>query len=562
MLLSTPQSKFSASVGYGILRLALVLIAAWLTGCASLPTDVHRPVSQALQQPETTTLGRRVSQHIATAAPPQNSGFRLLGATEAAYASRLALVDAAEKTLDLQYYAILVDHSTEQLVVRLRAAAARGVRVRILLDDFNTAGVNAQLLQLAFEPNIELRLFNPLPGSRRSVLGRLIGSIGNIDQIQRRMHNKAFIADNAMGITGGRNLGDAYFGQGSESNFIDLDVLAAGRIVRGMSASFDAYWNNPLAYPVQSLLTPDSIADLQPRNATAQAIPAALRTGPDGSVPTTAPAPPVPVPPTAQLDLSPARLTWAPALLMVDKADKLASEDKGGDDTVVDGLLRLMEQTRRDLLIVSPYFVPGDAMMAVFQRLRNTGVRIRVLTNSLASNDAPLAHVGYARYRERLLAMGVELYEMRAELGAGGGVMSTGSASALSVARRGSESTPQAPVGATGSTMASRASLHAKTLVLDESLLVVGSMNLDLRSQLQNSEIALLIRSRALARQAIGMATPVLERSAYRVMLDEGRLAWRAPDGAILQGPGEPDAGAGLQFMLQLIGPFAPDEML
>jgi putative cardiolipin synthase len=552
--------------GHGIYRFALLLMLAWVSGCASLPTDVHRPVSHALSQPEDTALGRRVAQHMASAGPAHDSGFRLLGATEAAYVSRLALVDAAEKTLDLQYYAILVDQSTEQIVVRLREAAARGVRVRILLDDFNTTGANAQFLQLAFEPNIELRLFNPLPGSRRSVLGRLLGSIGQIDQAQRRMHNKLFIADNVMGITGGRNLGDAYFGQGAESNFIDLDVLAAGRVVRRMSASFDAYWNNPLAYPVQSLLSPDQIADLRPRGASAAAIPTALRNGP-ASEPSDAlespPAPPpVPAPATTPLDLSPARLTWAPSLLLVDKSDKIASEDKGGDDTVVDGLLRLMERTRRDLLIISPYFVPGDAMMAVFQRLRSAGVRIRVLTNSLASNDAPLAHVGYARYRQRLLEMGVDLYEMRAEPGGGGGLMSAGSSSAVRIARRGSESSPSQPLGATGSGLVSRASLHAKTLVLDENLLVVGSMNLDLRSQLQNSEIALLIRSGALAKQAIDMATPVMQENAYRLALDAGRLSWRAPDGTVHQAPGEPDAGAGLQFMLKLIGPFAPEELL
>lgn len=499
---------------------------------------------------------------MASAGPAHDSGFRLLGATEAAYTSRLALVDAAEKTLDLQYYAILVDQSTEQFVLRLREAAARGVRVRILLDDFNTAGANAQFLQLAFEPNIELRLFNPLPGSRSSLFGRLLGSIGEIELIQRRMHNKLFIADNVMGITGGRNLGDAYFGQGAESNFIDLDVLAAGRVVRRMSASFDAYWNNPLAYPVQSLLTPDQIADLRPRGATAPKIPAALLTpSPTESTDTAPPLPSAPAPATTALDLSVARLTWAPSLLLVDKPDKLASEDVGGDDTVVDGLLRLMQRTRRELLIVSPYFVPGESMMAVFQRLRDAGVRVRVLTNSLASNDAPLAHVGYARYRERLLKMGVELYEMRAEQSSGGGLMSAGSSAALRVASQGSESTPQRPAGSTGSG-GSRASLHAKTLVLDDDVLVVGSMNLDLRSQLQNSEIALLIRNRTLAQQALAMAAPVLEHNAYRLEYPEGRLVWRAPDGSAHEAPGEPDASAGLQFMLKLVGPFAPDEML
>ncbi|MFT3719228.1 phospholipase D family protein [Pseudorhodoferax sp.] len=524
--------------------LALLLAAGGLPGCSSLPTEVQRPVSWALRTPETTALGRAVADYATRTGQRQDSGFRLLGGTEAAYASRLALIDAAEKTLDLQYYAILADPSTALFAQRLRAAAARGVRVRILLDDFNTAGPNAQVLRLGFVPNIEIRLFNPLAGSRRSLAGRLLGSLGNLDRMQRRMHNKMFIADNAIGIIGGRNLGDAYFGQSADSNFIDVDVLAAGRIVHRMSASFDAYWNNPLAYPVASLLTRGEL-DAMRRPDAPSPLPDA---GPGGASP---------------LDLSPARLTWAPSLLLVDQADKLAAEEPGAQDTVVDGLLRLMAGTRRDLFIVSPYFVPGGAMMDVLARLRAAGVRVRVLTNSLAATDAPLAHVGYARYRERLLQIGVELYEMRAEPGPGGSALSSGSARVARVLRRGSEGSPPRAAGAgAGSVSASRASLHAKTLVLDGSVLVVGSMNLDLRSQLQNSEVALLIRSRALAGLALEMAAPVLAHDAYRVQLQDGRLAWLPPDGAPPHTGSEPDAGLGLQWLLRLIGPLAPDEVL
>ena len=527
--------------------LLIAAIALWLAGCASLPDSVQRPVSHALQQAETTRLGRSVAEHMASTGQRHSSGFRLIGATEAAYTSRLSLIDAADRTLDLQYYAILADPSTGLLLQRLRDAAARGVRVRILLDDFNTTGANAQVLRLAFVPNIEVRLYNPLPGSRRSLAGRLLGSLGNIEQAQRRMHNKMFIADNTLGITGGRNLGDAYFGQGRDSNFIDLDVLAAGRIVRAMSASFDAYWNNDLAYPVQSLLTPGELDALKKADDPLDR--------PDAD------------PGTPLLDLSPARLTWAPALLLVDKADKIASEQEGQGDTVVDGLLRLMAATREDLFIVSPYFVPGEPMMEVFAQLRRAGVRVRVLTNSLASNDAPLAHVGYARYRKRLLEMGVELYEMRAEPGAAGSALGSGSGSGSGgmarVARRGSESsTPREP-GAGGSVGASsRASLHAKTLVLDHSLLVVGSMNLDLRSQLQNSELALLIRSSTLAQQVEQGARPVLEQDTYRMALEDGQLVWNPPDGPPIRSHFEPDAGLGMQWLLKLIGPLAPDEML
>ena len=154
----------------------------------------------------------------------------------------------------------------------LRAAAARGVRVRILLDDFHSTGRDAQVLALALEPNIEMRLFNPLAGPRSSTLGRVLTSLDDIQRIQQRMHNKLFIADNALGITGGRNLGDAYFGEGKESNFIDLDVLAAGPVVQEMSRSFDRYWNDKRAYPVTSLVPREELRDRQPARANSGAI--------------------------------------------------------------------------------------------------------------------------------------------------------------------------------------------------------------------------------------------------------------------------------------------------
>ncbi|MDO8280410.1 MAG: phospholipase D-like domain-containing protein, partial [Burkholderiaceae bacterium] len=233
--------------------LAVMALSVWASGCGSLPEHVYRPVTTAYPQPERTPLGSLVLAR--RGATRSSSGFALLDSVEPAYTARMALIAAARHTLDLQYYAIHADGTTEQMLQALRDAARRGVRVRILLDDFNTSGRNAQVLRLGFEPQVELRLFNPLAGSRASMLGRIVGSLGSLQRMQQRMHNKLFIADNAMGITGGRNLGDSYFGFGQASNFVDLDVLAAGSIVRDMSRSFDQYWNNSRAYPVQSLTT-------------------------------------------------------------------------------------------------------------------------------------------------------------------------------------------------------------------------------------------------------------------------------------------------------------------
>ncbi|HWI81954.1 phospholipase D family protein [Ramlibacter sp.] len=544
----------------GVWRCAVaVVFATGAAGCASLPSNTGRTPSTALTAPEQTALGRLVQERRERESARSDSAFRLLENVDAAYSSRLALIREAQRTLDLQYYAIHADHSTEVLLQALRDAARRGVRVRILLDDFNTVGKDAQVLRLAFEPNVQMRLFNPLPGSRRSLLGRLFTSLHDLGRLQKRMHNKLFIADNAVGITGGRNLGDAYFGGDDKSNFVDLDVLAFGRIVRDMSASFDRYWNDELAYPMQTLVAPQELEAVRQPVEPPQ---------PDASRPRPAPAPSIPpVTPTATIlpsvtstvavtaapamDLRQLPVVWAPAVLLADAPAKIGPDDDEADagETVVDGLLNLMRQARQDVLIVSPYFVPGPVMMAVFRELRSRGIRIRVLTNSLASNDAPAAHAGYARYRDALLALGLELHEMRAS--------QEGTMTGLG-------STPLPGSGGGGSKSASsRASLHSKAVIIDQRLAVIGSMNLDLRSQRKNSEVALLIRGAALSREAVRQVETTLAEGAYRLQLRDGRLVWEAPPGAPFRSArSEPDASAKLRLLARLIAPFAPDEML
>jgi cardiolipin synthase C len=540
--------------------LALTLATWTVVGCASLPANVDRPVSNAFGAPDQTPLGQLALQRHGQDKGRSDSGFILLDSADAAFSGRLALIDAAQRSLDLQYYSIHADATTEILLARLRDAARRGVRVRILLDDFNTVGKDAQVLRLAFEPNVQIRLFNPLPGSRASLLGRVITSIKDADRLQKRMHNKLFIADNAMGITGGRNLGDAYFGQDGKSNFVDLEVLAAGRIVRDMSASFDRFWNNELAYPMQSLVSAKDLEDLRKpqsepdparQQASAASTPSPVSSG--AVLPTATPTAVVSAerPP---LDLRQLRFVWAPAVLMADQPGKIGPDDDEADarETVVDGLLGLMLQARQDILIVSPYFVPGKMMMGEFAQLRAKGIRIRVLTNSLASTDAPAAHAGYLRYRKQLLAMGVELYEMRAEQE--GGEAGIGSTRGF-----GSGGTGGGSKGGSA-----RASLHSKAVIIDGRLAVIGSMNLDLRSQRKNSEVALLVRSARLARVAAQEVEATMAQSAYHLALQTGgELVWHAPPGAPFKDAhSEPEAGAKLKLLISVLGPFAPEEML
>ena len=317
-----------------------LLMSFGLTGCAALPSDVQRPVTTALENNLNTRLGKDVAARAAATSTRNDSGFALVGSAELAFTSRMTLIKAAEKTLDLQYYAVHADNTTDRLFEALREAAARGVRVRILLDDFNTAGKDAQVLRLAFENNIEMRLFNPLPSNRSSAMWRIISSLSDAARLQRRMHNKIFVADNAVAITGGRNLGDTYFGQSDGVNFVDIDVLASGRIARDLSRSFDQYWNNPLAYPVKSLMTAKDLERLKP-------LPAAQAASFGEYPPTQPTATPseasnkntvgreavnpagISTTPAALTDTTDLRLlswTWAASTMLVDKPSKIAED--------------------------------------------------------------------------------------------------------------------------------------------------------------------------------------------------------------------------------------------
>jgi len=599
--------------------LCALLLTFGLSACANLPQDVARPVSQAWQQPAQTALGQWLRQRHAADKARHPSAFMLLSGAPAAYGSRLALIEAAQKTLDLQYYAIHADASAGRLLRGLVTAAERGVRVRILLDDFHSAGNNAQVLRLAYVPNIEMRLFNPVPGPRNSTVMRALSTLTDFHRAQQRMHNKLFLADNVIGIAGGRNLGDAYFDQDDSGNFVDLDVMAAGPVVQDLSRSFDSYWNNQRAYPVQSLVSREELERMETSDQAAAR--KAAQAGLPNAHPQKAAAPAVatsegllpaaaasaPEKPSSTIwdqtpmDLDKAPWVWARAAVLADKPTKIALEGEGptptaastaaaaaapsqpGEsrdeadapaasatttqppglrpgtgtmavrsggnlaavgmqaDTVVDGLLALIRHARRDLLVVSPYFVPGDDMKQAFAAARKRGVRVRVLTNSLASNDAPVAHAGYARHRKDLLDMGVQLYEMRSERAGLRDSLSSGSGAG-----------------------ASRAMLHSKLLVIDGGLVAVGSMNLDMRSQLHNTEIALLIASQALGRVATENIEAGLTESAWNVVLTEdNRLLWRAPQGSGLDDAySEPDASLPLRWMLKLLGPLAPDHLL
>jgi len=501
------------------LRLAaLAVLCVAAAGCAVLPRHVAKDRSEALQDPESTSLGRLVLR----AGEAHNlSGIRLLSSGAEAFESLIALTDRAERSLDLQYYLITQDESARILLQHVRAAAERGVRVRILVDDLNTAGEDRRLMHLGQHPNIEVRVFNPFPSGRLALWTRFLASASDIPRINHRMHNKLFVADNALAISGGRNIGDQYFTRDKNSNFIDLDVVAAGAIVPLLSASFDAFWNSRYAYPIASVAAPvpeESDPKWLDETEASEGADFLAR----------------------EIDTGFLDLDWVPATVLADRPAKIASETSPEEEeTIANDISALMRSAQREVIVISPYFVPGKEGIDLLRGLVRRGVHIRVLTNSLASTDAPLAHIGYARYRVELLHLGVELSEVRPKLG--------------------STRVRFHPF------RSSAASLHAKAIVIDEKSVFIGSLNMDYRSARTNSELGIVIRSADIAHQVISLLDDISADGSYRLSLEDhgNRIEWQSGSGDDLRTwHRDPEATPLQRFTVDLLAPFAPDELL
>jgi phosphatidylserine/phosphatidylglycerophosphate/cardiolipin synthase-like enzyme len=479
----------------GIFLAATLVLST--VGCTNLPSLEGRAESAAFVDTDATRLGRAIAPGLS--AHPGKTGIHALYVPGDAFATRYLLATAAERSLDVQYYIWRGDQTGYLLLDALWRAAARGVRVRLLLDDMNTAGLDETLAVLDAHPNIEVRLYNPL--AHRGL--RILNFLTDFTRVNRRMHNKSFTADNQATIVGGRNVGNEYFGAGSGTLFEDLDVLAIGPAVREVSKAFDLYWNSPSAYPVSGLVGeagPDAAAKLEARFAAAHADPDAV-----AYVEALRETRFVKELLGGTLDLE-----WTSARLLRDDPAKTLDTAERKDLLLLEDLLLTVTQPEQSFDLVSPYFVPGEKGAADLGAVAGRGVTVRVLTNSLAATDVAVVHAGYAKRRRGLLEAGVQLYELKPTLpddGPGGQRRSGGSSSA---------------------------SLHAKTFALDRSRIFVGSFNFDLRSALLNTEMGLMIESRALA-QRLGMTFDSrIPREAYEVRLaGDGRLEWisRTPSG-------------------------------
>ena len=479
-------------------RFSTLLLPLLLLGCA-LPTMPERPASEALnaQQTAQTQLGRAIAPQLLQ--HPGLSGIHTLSDPLEAFAARMLLARAAERSLDVQYYIWRGDQTGTLLLQALMAAAERGVRVRLLLDDGGTAGLDTALAALVLHPQIEVRLFNPF------VLRwpKPLGYVTDFNRANRRMHNKSFTADNQASIVGGRNIGDEYFGATDGVLFTDLDVLAMGPIVAEVSQEFDRYWSSASAWPLLAIVPAATEDDRAQLNADAERIAASDKAQTYTNAVRQAPF-------ITNLLAQQLTLHWSHVQIVSDDPAKgLGLAERSG--LLVDQLHRVLGQPQKSVSLVSPYFVPTAAGTEALARLSRSGVTVRVLTNGYEATDVPLVHAGYATYRQALLQSGVVLYEKQ-RLAAHERSPQTG--------RRGAR---LSLLGSSGS------SLHAKTFAVDGTRAFVGSFNFDPRSTLLNTELGFVIDNPVLARQIEQAFETEVPQSAYTLRLSaSGDIEWHS----------------------------------
>jgi putative cardiolipin synthase len=511
-----------------MLRIVVVaLILTFLTsGCATrVDWDYPRSPSSAFTQPQFTTVGALFQE--AADRHPDQSGFALLLQGHRAFTARLALADLAEKTLDAQYYIWDSDTTGRIMAEHLIRAADRGVRVRLLLDDHYQSEENdLKVAALDAHPSIEVRVFNPVENRR----WRMVSFLSEFSRANHRMHNKLFIADNAVGIVGGRNIADVYFGVRPDSNFRDLDVAMAGPIVRDLSASFDVFWNSKWSVPAGAIVT---------QRVTQQEYLTAKKRLDENIV---AAGYPYPVNESVadlrdRLAEIRDKFIWAPGRVYAESPSRVDAQN--GGKVIYQALRERVQQTKRELLVESPYLILNDQSVQGVRALTARNVKVRILTNSAATNDVLAAHAGYAGTREDLINAGAELYELR----------------------------PDSNMKRDWSITAgkSRAALHAKALVFDRESVFIGSFNLDPRSTAINTEIGVMIDSPEIARQ-LGefMDEGVSPGSAFRVTLDrDDHLTWTADtNGTKVTLDSDPETTFWQRLMIDTIGLLPIDDQL
>jgi cardiolipin synthase C len=517
-------------------RLALfALVAAIaLSGCGSLPQRPEAPNSAALAASADSPLVR-----IAQASIPASdqTGFRLMPLGAYSLDARIQLAQRARYSLDVQYYLIANDMTGRLLLRNLRDAAMRGVRVRVLVDDLYTSGGDPLFIGLTAFPNVEVRLFNPFCCGRDGLASKYVASLADFGRVNHRMHNKLFIADGAIVVAGGRNIADEYFMRSMTDNFVDMDAFIVGAVVPQLARIFDTYWNSPVVYPAETI-----IRTSLDREALQKQFNSLVDEG--EQMMTVAP-PPIDIlgygPISDDLEAGRLGLVWGSANAYADSPAKVmaTSDEMARSMSVSMSVMDLVMASRDEVVISSPYFIPGTRGVQAFEDLRKRNVRITILTNSLASNDEPLVHTGYARYRVALLKTGVDLYEL----------------SPTRIVRNKRLMLPGSSLGR----------LHAKTAIIDRSTVFIGSMNLDPRSASKNTELGIIADCPQLAKEVIRVIHISKLQSAYRLRFarDGQSLEWLTMDdeGDVVLSE-EPDVTPLMRFQNMILAPFVPEQEL
>lgn len=489
--------------------------------------------SHALPAAQQTKLGAELEQ--ITLSHPGKSGFFLQSFGADGFLTRMQMINAAERTVDLQYFILRGDDTGRLLTDAALGAADRGVRVRILIDDGETLKGDEQIAPLASHRGVEIRVFNPFRyrGHRFSI--RAIEYFFNKSRLNYRMHNKLLLVDNSVALVGGRNVGDQYFQVSAEEQYADNDVFAVGPIVKELSASFDEFWNHPLSIPYEALESEDtSHAALREHRELIIDDPAEVEADGIDWVKRVASGAPF-----SHLMAGELPLVWAPVRLISDSPDKKSTGDGSKRGRLMLGHLNQASlAVQSQLLIVTPYLIPGEEGMALFRELRDREVEVRILTNSQTSSTYVLAHSGYVGYRVPLLEAGVELYEIRAQLG-----NTHGSGQTAAMSRNGTYS------------------LHAKMFIFDQQSIFVGSLNFDPRSMYLNTEIGLLIDSPELAQELTRRFEAMVQpANAYQVLLRPSQagggqhLVWRTLEGGqMVDLEDEPSRGTGQSIQVDIL---------
>jgi putative cardiolipin synthase len=483
---------------YKLMRVAAIGLAVLLAaGCATIDYDYPRSESYFLPNTSDTSLAKDIEPVVARH-PSDQSGFYPMNDGVDALATRLLLAEQAEKSIDVQYYLIKNDIVGRVFIYYLLQAADRGVRVRLLLDDMFTSGYDVGIAALHSHPNFEIRIFNPF---HRGAAGRAQSALTGFSRINRRMHNKSFTVDNQITIVGGRNIADEYFGVREDAKFGDLDVIGIGSVVQDVSNMFDTYWNHETALPVPAFVKEldDPEAALQAlRDEFANVVEETRKSRYAEAVRTRY---------LEYIDRDKQLFEWAPYQLVVDSPDKGIKKKSQEADSITTPLIESIESAEREILIISPYFVPLKGGVEGLSALQKRGINVIVVTNSLAANNQFTVHGGYAPARKPLLEAGVQIYEVR----------------------------PDADVAGTEFVNASggRATLHTKAFIVDDRETFIGSFNFDPRSANINTELGVIIRDPELAHVFTVLVKEALPKQTFEVFLnDEGKLRWRGYNGS------------------------------